>query len=562
MKMIEIRKPTGACFMNSCGGNVTVVTGLMLLPMMFAIGSAIDYSGAASKRTKLQSATDAALLFVARGAAADQTSTDAALQQYVKNTVQTYVRSMLGDAAVTIDEPSIAQGRSTIKVTTHAAYTTAFMQLAGVGSLPLTTSAQTVVPNSTYEIALVLDNSSSMITSAGGKSKLDALKEAAKALVAAMFSTSLSASKSAMSLVPFTGSVRVGKTYQTATWIDQTGKSSIHWQNFDFNPATGAFGSTTWKPKSRFDVFGALNVAWGGCVESRPIQTLANGAKKDWGVTDDPPDPAYPDSYFVPVFAPDEPGSLDQTAYNFGSTSYTYKNSYMADNGGSCPAASPAAGQVDTLQKRLCKYKNASGSPPVSTAWYRGPNATCTAQAVQRLTTATATITAAIDNMQLADNTNLLESVMWGWRTLSPSAPFADGRSYTAVGNQKIIVLMTDGMNFWRGVPNHNSSEYTGFGFYTNKRLDPTTAPTSEATARAQMDERTLTACANAKAKGITIYTVGFSVPIEPIDSAGLALLRTCASSIDKAYVAGDANAIVTVFKSIADSIGNPRVSQ
>ncbi len=43
--------------------------------------------------------------------------------------------------------------------------------------------------------------------------------------------------------------------------------------------------------------------------------------------------------------------------------------------------------------------------------------------------------------------TSIGEGAAWGWRTLSPGAPFTEGRPYGAEENQKVLVLMTDGQN-------------------------------------------------------------------------------------------------------------------
>jgi hypothetical protein len=45
--------------------------------------------------------------------------------------------------------------------------------------------------------------------------------------------------------------------------------------------------------------------------------------------------------------------------------------------------------------------------------------------------------------------TNQAEGLAWGWRVLSPSAPFTEGRPYNDPSDpvRKVIVLMTDGEN-------------------------------------------------------------------------------------------------------------------
>ncbi len=56
---------------------------------------------------------------------------------------------------------------------------------------------------------------------------------------------------------------------------------------------------------------------------------------------------------------------------------------------------------------------------------------------------------------------------MWGWRTISPNAPFADGVAYNTSNNTKVIVLMTDGQNTWFDAANAlNGSDYSAYGYY------------------------------------------------------------------------------------------------
>ena len=121
-----------------------------------------------------------------------------------------------------------------------------------------------------------------------------------------------------------------------------------------------------------------------------------------------------------------------------------------------------------------------------------------------------------------------------------------------------------DGMNACSAASNHNKSLYSSFGYYGAGRLtDPGGAnPTSSIAARAQMDAKTLSACGNAKAAGVTVYPVGFSVSIDPIDAAGLGLPKKCATSPQMAYVANDSSTIITVFEDIAKKFGGLRLTQ
>ena len=77
---------------------------------------------------------------------------------------------------------------------------------------------------------------------------------------------------------------------------------------------------------------------------------------------------------------------------------------------------------------------------------------------------------------------------------------------------------------------------------------------------RAALDELTSQACTNAKAKGILIYTVGFSVSSDPIDQQGQNLLQACATDKAHAFIANDSNSLVDAFNQIGIGMGKLRI--
>ena len=78
---------------------------------------------------------------------------------------------------------------------------------------------------------------------------------------------------------------------------------------------------------------------------------------------------------------------------------------------------------------------------------------------------------------------------------------------------------------------------------------------------RNAQDELTLEACTNAKAQGIEIFTIGFSIPTDPIDAQGLALLQNCATNAAHYFTAANANDLNAVFASIGTGLGRLRLS-
>jgi Flp pilus assembly protein TadG len=536
-------------FPNDSRGLVAVTFAMCAMVLTAAVGCALDYSAASLLRTKLQSATDMTVLVAAKSATK---LNDTELRTFATGILQT----RMDDPTVTIETLNVTDGRNRVEITTAATYKTAILSVIGFETVPVRAFSVSFTLNISHEIALVIDNSGSMNASAGGASKMASAKEAANSLIDAMISTEAAANNTTFSLVPFTLAVKVGSQHANASWMDTGGASSIHWNNRNLDKTTALSSAPV---ASRFDLFTQLGIGWAGCVETRP---------GTYGTTDAAPSSATPDSLFVPMFAPDEPGAAAATLYYPNSPGsytpeWTYNNSYVSEDQGAlgnslCTAGQPvlAQSQYVARHRMLCKYKS---PPSIVTTYGRGPNRGCNAQPLLRLTGNSSTLKTAINGMVADGSTNLLEGFMWGWRTLSPNAPFAEGRAYATPNNRKVIILLTDGMNSWGSLSNGSGSEYSSFGYYNDNRIG--TGIATMADARKLMDAKTLEACTNAKAQGIRVYTVGFSVSTDPIDADGLALLQNCATSTSMAYVANNSAEIVAVFEDIARNVTSVRIA-
>ena len=220
---------------------------------------------------------------------------------------------------------------------------------------------------------------------------------------------------------------------------------------------------------------------------------------------------------------------------------------------------------------QICKYMQITNARTTNGRNTTGPNAVCTTRPLTRLTTARSTLTAEIAAMQPTGSTNIHEGFVWGWRTVSPNAPLADGAPYGMQGNNKIVILMTDGANQWstNGSNPTLRSTYSAYGYLRNpdgstadSRLMPANAaPASDSHTRTAMDALTAEGCRRARAGGVTIYTIGFSVTGDQIDQQGLDLLSGCAGDTSKAFVATDSSTIGSVFEQIFRDIGKLRLS-
>ncbi|MBN9061965.1 MAG: hypothetical protein BGP06_06415 [Rhizobiales bacterium 65-9] len=560
-------------FRRDQSGASALLFAVATVPLFTIIGAAIDYSSAINRRVELQTAADATAV---RGCKDIQTQSVATAKQNMAATFQAMFKE---PATYNFDiTTTIAQG--TVKVTAASMFSAQLGALVGLNNIELSAYAECEYANNTYEISLVMDNSGSMSESAGSQSKMQAAKDAAKTLVQTMYSGPTSSSRVKFSLVPFTLSVNVGASYRTAPWADSTAISSAHWDNFDY-------ANSLWKPASRFALFDELNIPFGGCFETRP---------GNYAVTDVSATPGQPDSYFVPQFAPDDPGARasGSSSYSFqqngtGKTvTYKYENSYLDDNTagtGQCQVGATKqthqTWEVDKALTKLCKYK---GNPTKTVSNQRGPNYMCNGQPLTRMTNDSSLLQTRIDQMSASGNTNIFEGFMWGWRTVSPNGPFADGRIYGQqpagqAFNVKVMIVLTDGVNAWNGLNNASGSRYSPAGFLQNTRSGAAVAgvtpftkvsrftpltTTTESQGIAAMDNRLTTACANAKAQGIVVYTIGFAKKESEVNSG---VLKTCASPNPATggplyYYAANANEVQQVFKDIANKLSDLRITR
>lgn len=165
-------------------------------------------------------------------------------------------------------------------------------------------------------------------------------------------------------------------------------------------------------------------------------------------------------------------------------------------------------------------------------------NRSCNSE-VLRLTDDESAVDKAIKKMKVNDETYIPAGIMWGWRTLTPSEPFPDGRDPARYEHKirKALVLMTDGANTlqqWNGARHERGK--------------------STADARKAADLLVKSACDKAKKAGIEIYTIAFEVN----DEASKAMLKDCASGADNYYDANDANKLLQAFDDIGDSLTIP----
>ena len=131
--------------------------------------------------------------------------------------------------------------------------------------------------------------------------------------------------------------------------------------------------------------------------------------------------------------------------------------------------------------------------------------------------------------MDAGGNTNQTIGFVWGWQTLTDGDPMNPGALPDET--QRVIILLSDGLN--------TQNRWTS--------------------SQSSIDAREKAACDNAKAEGITIYTV--YVDLNGTTGSSSAL-EYCASDSSKYFDLTSADQIATAFKTIGTQITNLRVAR
>ncbi|MCP4393048.1 MAG: hypothetical protein GY804_02095 [Alphaproteobacteria bacterium] len=214
------------------------------------------------------------------------------------------------------------------------------------------------------------------------------------------------------------------------------------------------------------------------------------------------------------------------------------------------------------------------------TNWYyssRGPNYYCT-RPVLPMTNVKQDLLDNIDVMVASGNTDIHLGLMWGLRLISPEPPFTEGESWDDEEWNKVIIVLTDGVNVLgrndsrcyestttRPVPGWESggpySMYSGQGYAVDNNTMNVTSSSDynmHVAAAAKLNTLTSEICENVKDKDVLLYTITFQLN----SSSTSTLFRNCATDEDKYFNSPDNSELQSAFRSIGAELSNLRVSK
>jgi Flp pilus assembly protein TadG len=490
-------------FLHDRTAGVAPLLGLCIIPLVGAVGAAVDYSRAASVRTSMQMALDSTALMLskeAQGLDGTQLGTKAAAYFNAL-----FLRPEATAVQITQEFSSPALSTFSLKITGTTTVPTVFWRVLGTDHVDITATGEVLWGIKKLNLALALDNTGSMSSS----SKMTELKKAAHTLLTTLKNAEKTPGDIKVSIVPFATDVNAGTGNVDAAWID--------WTEWEAPP-----GNST--PAA--NVGPGSNCPWSTSSNGFTCMTgPANGSP----TTSTIPSSGTYKGYICPSI------NNKGTSYNgvyykgvnyngcYNSTNCTGSGSTLSCQHAWLPNAhSTWNGCVYDRDQNADALNTASGSPATN---YRAHQASNCPTPMMTLSTDWTALNSKIDAMTPAGNTNVTIGLQLGWQSISPVAPF--NAPAPSPDLDKVVILLTDGDN-------------------TQNRWSPT---------QSVIDTRTDKVCTNAKADNIKIYT------IRVIDG-NASLLKSCATKPDMYYEVAQAAQLNSVFTAIAQNLANLRIAK
>jgi Flp pilus assembly protein TadG len=255
-------------------GNIAILFGIAVIPIITFVGAAVDYTRAVSARSSMQAALDSTALMVAKDLTEGTINTS-----QISTKADQYFRALYTNPeakSVTINATYTQNSGmgSTILINGAGAIDTGFMRVVGFPTMDFKTSSTSAWGNVRMRVAMVLDVTGSM----KDNGKMAAMQKAAKALVDQLSLLNKNDGDIYISMVPFAKDVNLGTSYKDETWID--------WDVWsDQNQSWGTCSNTSKTTKSdcltkSTRVWTPDKTKWTGCVTDRT---------QDYDISNTPP---------------------------------------------------------------------------------------------------------------------------------------------------------------------------------------------------------------------------------------------------------------------------------
>lgn len=459
-------------------GAVAAAFGLLIPVIVGGVGVSVDMAQAYLVKARLAAALDAAALAAAASGSDDE--------DFIQDKVDDFMEANYPEDKIgTTINVGVSIDGDELTVTASAVLDTTFMTVFGYDQVEVDVS--TIVQREVrgLEVVMVLDNTGSMSTD----DNIGTLKTATANFIEILFESVEDPDLVKVGLVPYASSVNVGPYGLGLDYDDgdygeafvEPPEDDVYMQYYNgHNPYAG---NNYQIDEADLEYDESEKGQWHGCVlaEDNPLDTE------------------------------DHSGPWEMYRHDYNG------HDYYADR--------------DAYDGTLGDYYNS----------YYGPNLYCPVQSIVPLTSDEAFLLDSADNMTASGATLGNFGMVWGWRVVSPEEPFIEGSEYDDNNWDKVVLVMTDGINTM-------SSVYSAYGRSNEHGIDA-----------GDLDDRFADTCDNMKSAGILIYTVTFD---DGVDEDTKDLFRDCATTTAKYHDAPTQDDLEEVFEQIARELSNLHIKQ
>lgn len=190
-------------------GAVMMMVGLAIIPLVLALGVAVDGGLAYNAQSRLQDALDSAALAGAKKIGTDVEEMKAEARRFFDSN---YPDDYLGGSVIDFDADFDDDG-SELNVEATIQVPMAFMGIIGIPTIDIQADAKVQQQINGVELALVLDITDSMnFSDPSGGTKLEKLEEATDILLDTLFGENDTVDNVSVSVVPYNSVVNIGNT--------------------------------------------------------------------------------------------------------------------------------------------------------------------------------------------------------------------------------------------------------------------------------------------------------------------------------------------------------------
>jgi Flp pilus assembly protein TadG len=253
-------------FLHDRAAGVAPLLGICALPLVGAMGAAIDYSRAASVRTSMQMALDSAALMLSKDAQGlDSTTLSNKATAYFN---ALFHRSEVTNVQISQEFGSPQLGSFSLKITGTTTMPTIFWRVIGTDHVDISATGEVLWGMKKLNLALALDNTGSM----SQNNKMTELKKAAHTLLTTLQNAAQTPGDVMVSIIPFATDVNVGTGNVGAAWLNWSGDET----HGSWNENNGSCSKSISSPKHLSKCTSAGGVwtpashnTWNGCVMDR-----------------------------------------------------------------------------------------------------------------------------------------------------------------------------------------------------------------------------------------------------------------------------------------------------